>query len=49
VPVQDHLRRKRRMRRHLDRHMTPDRVHDVERVMVDVRGLPRQVHDRPGR
>src|SRR5258708_27169696 len=40
---------KRRMPGHLDRHMTPGRVHDVEGVMVDIGGLLRQVGDGAAR
>src|SRR4029078_4537658 len=36
VAVADDLRAERRMPRHLDRHMTPHRIHDVERIVVDV-------------
>jgi Transposase domain (DUF772) len=41
------LRRERRVRRHLDRHMTPGRVHDVKRVVVHKRDLLRDVADQP--
>ncbi len=36
VTVQDHLRTERRVASHLDRQMTPIRVEDVERVVIDV-------------
>jgi hypothetical protein len=45
VAVEDHLRGKRRVPRHLDRHMTPLRVHDVEAVVIDERPLLRDVAD----
>ena len=35
VTVQNHLRTERRMPAHLDRQMSPGRVHDVEGVVVD--------------
>src|SRR6185312_6288147 len=35
VAVEDDLRAERRMPRHLDRHMTPLRVDDVKRIVVD--------------
>ena len=45
VPVEDDLRRERRVPRHLDRHVAPGRVHDVKRVVVHIRGLLRQAGD----
>ena len=47
VTVEDDLRGKRRMPRHLDRHVAPLRVHDVEAVVVDVLGLLLDVDDPP--
>jgi hypothetical protein len=47
VAVEDDLRGKRRVPRHLDRHMAPLRVHDMEQVVVDVRRLLRDVADQP--
>jgi hypothetical protein len=49
VAVEDDLRRERRVPRHLDRHMTPGRVHDVKRVVVHKRGLLRDVADHAAR
>ena len=48
VPVEDHLRGERRVPGHLDRHMAPLGVHDVEAVVVDVGGLLRDVADHAG-
>ena len=48
VAVEDDLRGERRVPGHLDRHMTPLGVHDVEAVVVDVRRLLRDVADHPG-
>jgi hypothetical protein len=45
VAVEDDLRAERRMPRHLDRHVPPDRIHDVERVVVDVFASPLDVDD----
>ena len=45
VPVEDDLRAERRVPGHLDRHMSPLRVHDVERVVVDEGLLLGQVAD----
>ena len=45
MAVEDDLRGERRVPGHLDGHMTPLRVHDVERVVVHVRGLLRDVAD----
>ena len=47
VPVEDHLRAERRVPGHLDHHMAPGRVHDVEAVVIDVRPLLRQVAVAP--
>jgi hypothetical protein len=48
VAVEDDLRAERRMPRHLDRHMTPLRVDDVKRIVIDVFASPLDVHDRGG-
>jgi hypothetical protein len=45
VAVEDDLRGERRMPGHLDRHVPPDRVRDVKRVVVDVVGLLDDVDD----
>ena len=36
VAIEDDLRAERRVPRHLDRDVSPHRIHDVERVVVDV-------------
>src|SRR6185437_5912264 len=48
MAVEDDLRAERRMPRHLDRHMTPLRVDEVKRVVVDVFASPLDVHDGGG-
>jgi hypothetical protein len=47
MAVEDHLCGKRRMPRHLDRHVTPLRVQEVKRVVVDVLALLLQIGDHP--
>ena len=49
VAVEDDLRAERRVPGHLDRHVAPGRVHDVEAVVVDERPLLRQVARSPRR
>src|SRR5215471_17111787 len=49
VAVEDDLRRERRVPGHLDRHMTPLGIDDVEAVVVDVRGLLCDGADHPTR
>jgi hypothetical protein len=49
VPIEDDLRRERRMPGHLDRQVAPLGVHDVEVVVVDVLGLLLDVDDAPAR
>src|SRR5450759_3088220 len=47
VAVEDDLRSERRMTAHLDRQVSPGRVHDVEGVVVDVLPGLLQVADHP--
>jgi hypothetical protein len=47
VPVEEDLRAERRMPGHLDRHVAPFRVNQVERVVVDVFGLLLQMMITP--
>jgi len=49
VPVEDDLGAERRVPGHLDGQVSPDRVHDVERVVVHERRLLLQIADHPGR
>ena len=47
VAVEDDLRGERRMPGHLDRHMAPLRVHDVEGIVIDKGHLLCQIDDHP--